>query len=140
MLVRLTSNQIPKFWDYIKYGVKESFGYELSDEHNNNILQGLMIGKLQCFVVSEDKKLKANTVIRVIEDELIGTKNLLIYSAYANEVLSNELYQTIFKHLYDYAKSINCDNIVAYSKMSRIIEMAKSVGGDISQTYITFKL
>lgn len=140
MLVRLLTIQIPKFWDLIKYGIQESLGELLTDKHYNNILTGLLKEDLICFVVMEDDKVKANTVVRAYYDDLTEKKSLVIYSAYANKELSNDLYVKIFDDLQKYAKSIHCDSISAFTSMNKIVEMAELVGGDTSQTFISFPL
>lgn len=140
MLVKLLTIQIPKFWDLIKYGIQESLEEQLTDRQYNNILQGLLKEDLISFVVMEDDKIKANTVVRAYYDDLLEKKSLIIYSAYANEDISDNLYMKIFDQLQKYARSINCDSISAFTNIDKIVEMAKLVGGDTSQTFISFPL
>lgn len=140
MLVKLLTIQIPKFWDLIKYGIQESLEEQLTDKQYNNILQGLLKEDLISFVVMEDDKIKANTVVRAYYDDLLERKSLIIYSAYANEDISDNLYMKIFDQLQKYARSINCDSISAFTNIDKIVEMAKLVGGDTSQTFISFPL
>lgn len=142
MLVRLLSSQIPKFWNLIKHAVDVSMPDDvfMAEEHFNNILQALLKDDLSCFMALNGDESFGLIVVRVIRDEFIDKNSLLIYAAYAFKPVPNDMYMTLYRHLSKYAKSIDCDNMIGYVSNKRLLEMARLVGADTSQTLVSFSV
>lgn len=146
MLVRLLPDDIEKRWPLLKDALLKSLPAYTNGSADavNNLLFALLDGTLQCWILVEyDEKepvIRAVLTTTMIVDIPSGTKNLMIYSLTAFEVLSQEVLTDGYSALREFAKSNGCYKITAFTDIPRIIEMVKSVGGEASQTMIELEV
>ena len=146
ILSQLLPDQVSNSWDVVKHAIEASTPPTTTWTPNmlNKILTSLLCGKAQCWfgyvVKGEERKLKVVLVTNILYDDISDTRNLLIYSAYSYEDTDRSDLLSGFKTLVKYAASKNCKNIVAYSNVPSIINLAKRLGGETSQTFISLPL
>ena len=147
MLTQLLPDQISKFWPVIKYAIEEAIPPTIKGEHPdkmNRILSAALSGKLDVwasYIRNKDSvKFDGIAVTQVVYDEASNVYNLLIYAVFAYENTSAETWKEGYEALMKYAKAKKCSNLIAYSSVPRIVNIAKSLGADTSFTFISFPL
>jgi len=148
MLTQLLPDQISKFWPVIKYAVEEALPPTVKGEHPdkmNRILSGMLSGKLDVWASYKHQldnviKFEGIVVTQILFDDASGIYNLLIYAVYAYEDTSPDTWTDGYETLVKYAKVHKCVNVIAYSCVPRIIQLAKGLGADTSFTFISFPL
>ena len=146
MLTLLTLDQVSTYWDIIKYGLEQSLPPLVSDHPDkmNRVLSNLLTGKSQCWASyikeGETRKFEGIVVTRVLLDDVSNTRNLLIYAVYGYDSVSNESYITGLKTLAKYAKANNCTQIMAYTNVAQVVDIAKSFGADSQYTFLSWNV
>jgi predicted porin len=143
MLNRLLPDQVSKFWPIIKYAVEQSLPPIVGEHPDkmNRILSSALCGKVDVWV-SYDKeknnKVEGIVLTEFLFDEPSGTKNMLIYCLYGYNQVSNDSWLEGIKGLAKFAKSRQCNQIVAYTSEDVIIKTVESLGGEANYTFISF--
>lgn len=144
-LIKLLEDQVAQYWEVIKYAIRQSLPpitYD-SDEKLNNLLEALLLGKLQCWVVSanpEDVKTEALITTRISEDEVSRTRSLLIYTLFSFKPLSEEVVNALRDGLLRYAKANKCSRVIAYTKDANVLSIATKYGMTSSYTFLSFDI
>ena len=146
MLTKLLPEQISKFWDVIKYAVEQSLPPIVgeSPDKMNRILSSALSGKVEVWA-SYNKGDKVNkfdgiVLTKMLYDDASDTRNLLIYCLYGYEEVNDVSWFDGFESLVKYAKSRGCLQIIAYSDIPYMIDIAKRLGGEADYTFISFDL
>lgn len=146
MLTKLLPEQISRLWDIIRYAVEQSLP-PVTGEHPdkmNRILSSALTGTVDVWALYTKKddgnKLEGIGLTEILYDDVSGTKNLLIYSLYGYNRISEESYQDGIISLLKYAKSKGCLQIVAYTNSRQLVEVVNRAGGDTSYTFISFDI
>jgi len=140
MLVKLLSDQVARNWEEIKVAIKRSAPVVEgeSPEKYNNILERMLIGKMDCWLsYNEEKVMDTLITTYVIEDEIGGTRSLMIYSVTGIGPVSLKSWIEGIKTLKDYGKSLGCNRLMAYSCNEFILKIAEKNGGDSSWHLVT---
>lgn len=145
MLLRLLPEQVTAYWGIIKEAMEKSIPPIVGDNENrmNNILAAFLANHLICWASYQkgDKvNINAFMATTINSDYISGTKNLLIYAIYSTEETHLKDWEEGFEALSKYARSINCDSIIAYSKEPKILSLADKFKGDASYRFIKFPL
>lgn len=83
---------------------------------------------------------KAMAVTAFLYDNVAQVQNMLIYSLSHYENVSRELWMEGMRGFQTYAKENNCGAVIAYTKVSGVARLAKSLNADIDTTLITWRL
>jgi len=138
MLIRLSPEQVLYQWEVISK-IIPSTEEELKDSQIANIKQQLGLGNLNCWVFKKAEILKA-LIITGLHIDFNGDRSLLIYHLFGVDYLDEESWRMLYDKLSKIAKANNCRQIVAFSKIDRIIRMARLLGGDVTNTFIQLPL
>lgn len=135
MLVQLLPEQISRGWQYIKPAIAKSLPPTVakSDARMNTILESLIMGKLQCWLMYDEKggdPLAVSTTA-LSTDVGTGDKTLLIYSlsSVTDGSISDETWADAMYTLKQYAKSLGCIHIAGYTDVPRIMALINKIGG-----------
>ncbi len=145
ILSQLLPDQIANSWDVTKRAIEASTPPTTTWTPNmlNKILTSLLCGRAQCWfgytVKGDNRKLEAVLVTSILYDDISDTRNLLIYSLFSYGI-DRGSWIGIFRTLVKYAAAKNCKRIVAYTSEPGIINLAKKLGGETSQTFISLPL
>lgn len=138
-------DQVTKFWDVIKYAIEESIPPIATNNVNllNNILMSILSNKTQCWA-SYEKNEKGNRfegimLTQVVCEEASNTKNLLIYAMYGFDPVSSKSWKDGLEATVKFAKSQGCRQIVGYTDLNNLVELAKKLGGS-SRHFISFNI
>ena len=131
MAIMLTVDQIPAFWEAIKFASAnaDQVEEEFRGKYFNRLLYQLLSGKAQCFVeLSSDRRLRAMAITKVMTDEIRDESTLLVSCLYAFEKRDKSIWSDDMKALYQFAKKSNCRTITCWATNEKIVELCKYVG------------
>jgi len=132
MLVRVLPNQVCDHWDVVSYGIQQSLPPITieSPRRMNNILESLLLGRMDLWIGLEDDKVRGLVVTAFSYDKNSDVQDLLIYSIYGFEDLSTEIIMEGMETLKKFAVSNGCKRVTAYSKVEAVINMMKRFGSE----------
>ena len=131
MAIMLTVDQIPAFWEAIKFASvnADQVEEEFRGKYFNRLLYQLLSGKAQCFVeLSSDRRLRAVAITKVMTDEIRDESTLLISCLYAFEKRDKSTWSNDLKALYQFAKRSDCRTITCWATNEGVVELAEYVG------------
>ena len=133
MLIRLMPEQVAKYWDYIKFAVKEAAPNSYIDaERMSNILEALLIGTMQCWmlvrVIPDDYEVLCCVVTKLNIDPATGVKNMTVFALYGYDVMDKESWASAHETIVKFAIVSGCRYIDAYTDVPQIVEMSKPFG------------
>ena len=146
MLVKLTNNQISRYWNDIKAHLAYTLSphMETSGEAFNKVLENLLLDKSQAWVIAGEGEDVATIYAMIITtftlEETTDTKNLLIYSLSGYHFIPDNLWKDGMNKIMAYARGNKCFKVITYTKVKRIIDVAKSLGADTSVTLISWEV
>lgn len=150
MLLKLSADQISRYWEDIKTALVAAVPpLGQSDQaHVSQFLENLLLGRLQAWLLIEKKgegeqvtyDIKALTVTTVWRDLGTGAKNLLIYALYGYSFVEPALWKDGLEALRKFARAEGCHQIVAFTKVPRVIQIAKELGGDSETRLVTLEV
>lgn len=144
---KLLPEQISAFWDVIKYAIDQSLP-PLANAHPdrmNRILSSALRGTIEIwaeYVKEEGKppKFEGIALTQFLYDEPSGTKNMLIYALYGYNPIDPSSWARTLAVVTKYAKDKKCDQMVAYSSVPHIINLARGLGANTDFTFISFNV
>lgn len=141
MLLRVGSDVASKLWDYIYSCVRVPL-IEVDDEldRSNKLLEGVLKGDVQCWFLVDGKVLKVVGLTVITYEKFDNRRELMIYSLFGFEPVSDELWADAIKSLAIFAKTQLCKAVVAYTNQKRIVDIVKGNGGDASLTFIRMEV
>lgn len=131
MAIRLTPDQIPQFWEHIKWAVVNSG--QISEKHFgsyfNRLLYQLLSSKAQCFVsLSDDRHLKALAIVKFTTDESTGDKSLYLSTLYAFVKSPTSEWIDNFENIKKLARKEGCKTIHGIVNHDKVFGLAMSLG------------
>lgn len=145
MINKLTLEQVSQFWDIVKYGLERSLppdvvGY---DKTMSWVLAAALSGKVDVWAsyTKHQGKITLNGIVvtKLVYDDTSDTKNLLIYSLYGYSQIPKESWKEALVCIAEYANSLGCLSVLAYSTNPQVIKMAEALGADIN-SYLSFNV
>ena len=143
-VTKLLPEQVTVFWNVVKFAIEQSLPpIAINDpEATNRILSSILCKKTEVWAEyvkgeEEGNKFECIFLTQFVYDEPSDTKNLLIYSLYGYDEIDSGSWARALITMVKYAKEKKCNQIVAYSSVPRVIEMAKSVGWNTDFTFLS---
>ena len=145
MLIRLTGDQIAKYWkSMIREAIEEALPTIPADPETalNEILSQMLQEKLQCWACTDGKSsdIIGISTTQVTLDNNTKERSMLIYTAFAFEIIPDDQWQENYIQLAEFAKGCDCSRIYCYSDNEKVIRMAKENGADSAQVLLSFPL
>ena len=150
MLLRLSADQISRYWEDIKTAIIAAVPplARAEQQHISQLLENLLMDRLQAWLLvtkeGEGEKavfdIKALGITTVWKDIGTGARSLLIYALYGYSYVEPAVWQAGFEGLKKFAASEGCHQIVAFTKVPRVLEIVKSLGGDSDTKLITLEV
>lgn len=134
MIIRLLPEQVVKWWDYIRFAIKEAApsGYFSANEILNNILESLLLGDMQCwFVVADEKEefeLLACAVTRIHQEPTTKERIFTLFVLYGYDVLDMTSWKSAMESAVKFAVLNKCTVFDAYTDSDEIVNLAKKAG------------
>lgn len=129
MIFRMLSNQVPEYWDVIKFATVTVDEVREKDvqKYLLELLHSLLSNNSQCWIrVDDNKKIIALLITRIIKNKITKDKSLYLQCVFSYEDVSSNIWKSDFSLLINFAKQEDCENITFESRHSRIWELAKS--------------
>lgn len=142
MLVKLLPEQVAEGWDSLWFGISQALPPIAKNKPmtRTRVLQSLLEMKSECWVNAEDGKINAVLLTTVSEDELSGTRTLLLYALFGYAKITGSDYVEAVELLLRYAKSKGCDTVSAYTNSELLKKIAMKLGGSAEYSLIEFPI
>lgn len=131
MALMLTQDQIPAFWEAIKFASinADQVEEEFRGKYLNRLLYQLLSAKAQCFVeLDANRKLRALAVTKIIVDEIRDESSLLICCLYSFDKRNENTWRRDMEIVYQFAKRSKCKIITCWATNEKIIQLCELVG------------
>jgi len=131
MAIQITPDQVPQFWEAIKYAsVSADYVEEpYREKYLTKLLYRLLSGKAQCFVrIGKDRKLEAIAITEIKIDEIRDENSLFIGLAYSFKKVEKEFWIQDIESLRQFAKRENCKIITAWASNEVSEGLAEKIG------------
>lgn len=142
MLTRIPSGRILHFSDLIKEALCNAAPpfVEMTESKQGKILLALQEDRMTAWLITFNQETYAIALTKIIQDDCMEERDLLLYCAYAVRKLTEEMWDDCFMRMAKYALAMNCTAMTAYTVVERIKEMAVRMGGNISTVYLNIPL
>ena len=133
MLVILAPEEIPKYWDEVKYYIESSlpihqqYGYSMP-KILMNILGGVL---LVSYFADNTGRIIGVFTLAVRRDTITEVNTLEILTGYSERILTKEEMENMMSSIKKYAKSKGCKSILFYTDIKNSIQMFKGVGATL---------
>jgi len=131
MAIMLVPDQIPIFWEAIKFSVvnAEMVEEQYRDKFLNRLLYLLLSSRAQCFVrLSEDRQLQMVGLTSIQVDEIRDEKTLFAYSLYSFEKVPGEVWVKDLDNLIAWAKASGCKTLTAWTNNAKATSLFNMLG------------
>jgi len=143
MLKKLDNKQVGEYWNEIKPAIRKAFPRQPRDVEDwlNKLLEKILRDEGQVWIgLDEVGKVVFILVTLFIEDPCSGSKQLLVYSLFGYRLVEDKLWKKSQETLKTFALDSKCNELVAYSEVERVVDIAKKTGADVSTTFIQWRL
>lgn len=146
LVAKLLPEQISAFWDVIKYAIEQSLPPIVNDHPDkmNRILSAALRGTIEVWAeyVKEDEKAKFEAIMltQMLYDEPSETRNMLIYCLYGYNPIDPGSWARTLAVIIKYAKEKRCNQLIAYSSIPHIINLARGLGANTDYTFISLNV
>jgi hypothetical protein len=142
MLVRMSSEQIGDNWPIIKSAIKNSAlpTVDTGEAKMRNVLKALLVGQAVCWVDGDPERPRTIIITSLSEESISETKNLLIYCAHAFARATSEDYLNMVYKIGEYARGMECDNVIAYVWNPKMLQLLKKYGAETNYTLVVMPL
>jgi hypothetical protein len=131
MPIMLMPDQVPAFWEAIKYSVVSSNNIEKEHISNylNRLLYTLLSGKSQCFArLDKERRLEAIAITNLATDAISDEKVLFVSCLYSFKKSPLEAWIEGMDLLKSFATEQNCKAITCRVVNEKAADLCKSLG------------
>ena len=131
MTIMLTPDEIPRFWEAIKFSAinGDFVEKEFVQRYLNKLLYDLLSGKAQCFVrLSNKRRLQMIGITKLLVDEVRDEKTLFINSLYSFEKVDSSTWLVDFEFVKRFAKASNCKSITTWTSSEKASHLCELIG------------
>ena len=132
MLQKLEPLKASEIWDDLYPNVKAALPQYSANGAllNKALLQAVLRGVLTCWLLTDDNGSVFGVMTTTTSvDFVTGVRSMLIYTLRALRAISDEEYIDGIKELKGYCEAEKCDQIIAYTKIPKVVEVIESMGG-----------
>ena len=146
MLTRLLPDQIAQFWPVIKNAIEQSLPPIVGDHPDkmNRILSSALSNNIDVWASYEREgelsRFEGILVTKFIYDDARDTRSLLLYCLYGYDLVTNKSWVSGLETMLKYAVEKRCSQILAYSELPNLIELAAKLGAKTNYTFISFNV
>ena len=141
MVIRLLPNQIPRFWEAIKFASThaEDVSEEDRGDYLNSLLHSLLNDKSQCFVkLGEERNLLAIAVTQLVVDKVTNEKSLFLKILYSWKYSLDEEWKDRFVLIRQFAESEKCKYIYFEARNPKVWQVGEAIG--FKEHFRTFRM
>ncbi len=137
ILLKMLPDQIMRHWSFVKDCIVASAppGFNNDPDAMIRLQESLLLEQAQCWAAAED--LGSNTIYgtmitKCVYDECTGVKNLLIFSVCITSLHPPTLWKDSYESLRAFASAQGCKSILSFTNQDKVVEIAQSLGADVS--------
>jgi hypothetical protein len=128
MIWNLTSNEVVKYWDLIKYGTFQVNKPQDPEKYFIGLLKEILTSRAQVWLMSDtDHKIKAMAITKITQN-ISGIKELLIDVLYGFYPMTMEEQRLGYDVFVEFCKNLDITSARAYISDSRIGQLAQKAG------------
>ena len=131
MVIKLIQQQIPLFWETIKYTCKQAdvLTQENYQPYFNELLHALLSDKAQCYVRLDEKRTIIGVLVtRIMGNRVTGEKEFKLQSAYSFRSEAQDVWRQDFNTVLDVAIKLKCTKITFETNNPKLASLGMSVG------------
>lgn len=131
MIIRVLPEQIPRFWEVIKFAMSKANNLENNElvVYLNVILHELLNSKAQCWIrFNDDRFFMAICITGINVDKQTGEKKLILHCMYSFKAIDNDALKEELLFIKSYAENQKCSCICATSSNKRVWDLALLFG------------
>ena len=142
MILKLSPDQVSERWESLKVAIEKSLPPFLKDGpiKMENILEAIVKDIMHCWVIEDDEGLAAIATTTFMPDPGTQLISLFIYTITSLRPVDINEWQENFKVFAKWGRSRGCSNVIAFTDVDRIVEIAKSLGGTANQVVVTLPI
>lgn len=142
MFIKLRSDQVMEYWNYIRDCLVESLPPYISEKSNNllQVQENLLVSKMECWLGMKESQTYAVVITQIVKDECAGEVNLLLFSLNVLYEQDQNIWKEGLDHFKKYAKSKNCNQVIAYSNKDEVKSLVRMLGGNTDWSVLMFNL
>lgn len=131
MLVIMLPEQVVNHWDELGYYIEAALPVHMQKGYDmNKALEHVVGGTLLVALLTDkDGIIVAVFTLRIQEDRMLGVKNLVIVTGFANRMLTTEEVDDMLMSARKLANSQNCSSILFYTDKDGAVQLFKQSGG-----------
>lgn len=140
-LLQALPSQIADNWQAIKWAIQKAQPDFIADspERMNAILEALLAGQMQCWVLSTTKEAAKPigvAITTINDDKILLTRSLYIFSFYGMSKLDLQAYNTMYETLAKFGRANKCKQLTAATSSKAVLATANRLGAEIVSTFI----
>lgn len=142
MLIKLLPEQASNVWEDIKEALEAALPPITGKQGTrmSNLLTSILLGDLTVWICVEEGVIHGMVITTFTCDIYSGTRTLLIYAIYGYGTARSETWKDGMRTFLKFAKANNCQTIGAYTNENNVIEIARSLGGNVENHYLTWNV
>ena len=142
MLKLLTPDQVAIYWTDISSTIRSSVVplAVATDETLNLVLEAILREEMQVWAIFEGEGVKGIAVTYINVDVGTQTRNIVVYSLCGYSLIEEKTWRESLEGLREFARNNDCTGIVGYTKVPRIIEVVKMLGGKADYAFIELEV
>ena len=142
MLKLLTPDQVAIYWTDISSTIRASIAplAEATDEMLNLVLEAILREEMQVWAILEGEGVKGIAITYINKDVGTQAKNLVVYSLCGYSLIEEKTWRESLDNLKEFARSNDCTGIVGYTKVPRIIEVVRMLGGKTDYAFVQLEV
>jgi hypothetical protein len=140
-ILRLLPDQIMDHWHFISDAMRRAYPpvAEATNESMLRVQEQFLLGEMDCWFGVDSLNapdIVAVMTTKVVNEEISGTKNMLIFSVTTYQPHNQELWTDGYNTLRAYALSKGCRKIISFSNDLRVLSIARQLGADVDWNLI----
>lgn len=147
MMTKMSLDEIRKFWPFIVEGLCKALctSRRLTNELLQNVFEAckkdiFQVWALDGYAPAKNEVQTAIAVTTIIEEKILKSKALMIYTIYSTRTIDLKLLYEGFTQLREYAREQECSAIVSFSNNKKGLELARLFGAATTTNHLIMDL
>ena len=143
-MIKITSTQIPRFWEVIKYSALHSdqVDKKYQTKYCINLLIDLLSERKHCYIIKEDSKIAVVVIISFYIDKGLDINGVCVSNLYSFTTNARKYIPSIEDNVIEIAKKNGCKVIITETSnkvIDNMLSKSKNIDGIMTtKKYIYF--
>jgi len=142
MLIQLLPEKVSEYWDNVAPIIEQALPLMTAKTIDGmaNVLRAILLEHAHLWVYEKDDKSYFMTLTTYLVDPITGQVSLTIYALTSLRTITPEIWTDAYDTLKGFARSNNCDRIIAFTNNKQIIDYINKNGGNATETLIELEV